>query len=241
MKLRLASAALAVIILADLIMLSRSPSIWPSFWPSIWIVPLALAGWYAADLMSGVVHMVMDYRPSPAGIGLDRLYFYEGSRESADYLALRKRVFARMGPLDRITYDFKNHHPRPDALGRRSMVAQVGSTVTFLTLPFAVIANAAVIVSGAPALLFAMLASFLIGASFAQYFHGTLHREQVPWPVSLMRRLGLLMRPADHRRHHDTLACDFSTINGWSNPLLNRVFAALRRRGHLRDEGLTPQ
>src|SRR5262245_8421883 len=74
-----------------------------------WILA-ALVAWYIADLVSGVVHMVMDYKPCREGIGLDRLFFYEGSRESADYLALRDEVWGRIGPLEKLIYDFKNHH-----------------------------------------------------------------------------------------------------------------------------------
>jgi hypothetical protein len=205
------------------------------------LVPALVAGWYVADLMSGVVHMMMDYRPSRPGIGLDRLFFYEGSRESAEYLTMRDATFAKLGPFERLVYDFKNHHPRPDALGRRSMTVQLGATVFFTTLPFAVIANLAFLLLPLPAWMLGGLVSFLLGATFAQYFHGTLHRPDNPWPVRAMRRTRLLMRPEDHRAHHETLAQDFSTINGWSNPVLNRGFRALRRRGFMPDEGLIPR
>ncbi|WP_174296819.1 fatty acid desaturase CarF family protein [Sphingomonas bacterium] len=233
MKTRAAIAALFLIVLVDVAVAVSMPG--------VWLVPAALAGWFLADLMSGVVHMVMDYRPSPPDVGLDRLYAYEGSRESGEYLAMRRAAFARLTPIQRITYDFKNHHPRPDALGRRPMLTQVGATVSFTTLPFALVANGALALAGWSAPAAAMLASFLIGATFAQYFHGTLHRAANPWPVLLMRRLRLLMRPEDHRHHHDTLAQDFSTINGWSNPILNAVFRLAHRYGWLRDEGLVPR
>lgn len=228
----LAIAALVVLLLADAV-IAVSASGW-------WLIAAALAGWFLADLMSGVVHMVMDYRPSPAGVGLEQLYFYKGSRESDAYLAMRRAAFARLTPIQRITYDFKNHHPRPDALGRRSMLTQIGATVLFATLPFALVANAVLALTGWPAPLAALLISFLVGATFAQYFHGTLHRADNPRAVRLMRQLRLLMRPEDHCRHHETLAYDFSTINGWSNPVINAVFRLAHRRGWLRDEGLTP-
>jgi hypothetical protein len=97
--------------------------------------------WYFADLVSGVVHMVMDYKPCRQGLGLDQLYFYEGSRESAEYLALRGEVWARIGPIEKLIYDFKNHHPRPEALGRRPMLVQIGSTIMFGTLPASLALN----------------------------------------------------------------------------------------------------
>jgi hypothetical protein len=230
---RLAIAALALVLAGDLA--------WLAMRPAWMMIPAALAGWYAADLMSGAIHMYMDYRPSRAGIGLDRLFFYEGPRNSADYVAMRDAVFGQLGPLERLIYDFKNHHPRPDALGRRTMVHQIGSTIAFTTLPVALLANLVLVTMGLAAWAMAGLVAFLIGASFAQYFHGTLHRSDVPPPVRAMRATRLLMRPEDHVAHHRTLAQDFSTINGWSNPALNRVFRALRQRGHLPDEGLVPR
>lgn len=80
------------------------------------IVPAPAAGWYLADLLSGLIHMYMDYRPCTPGKRLDELFFYEGSRESDEYLAMLKERMATIGAFERISYDFKNHHPRPDAL-----------------------------------------------------------------------------------------------------------------------------
>jgi hypothetical protein len=203
-------------------------------------IPAVMAGWYVADMASGLVHMVMDYRPCRTGIGLDRLYFYAGSRESDDYQALFRATMARLGPLERLVYDFKNHHPRPDALGRRSVTRLIGSTVVAGTLPLSLAINLACLLWPVPGWIVAGLAAMLIGATFAQYFHGSLHRADNPPIVTLLRRLGLLMTPAAHQRHHDTLRRDFSTNCGWSNPVLNRLFALAHRRGWLRDEGLEP-
>src|SRR5688572_33333562 len=59
-------------------------------------IPSLLAGWYIADMLSGLVHMFMDYHPCPRGKGLDRLYFYEGSRGSEEYQALFRQTMARI-------------------------------------------------------------------------------------------------------------------------------------------------
>lgn len=206
-----------------------------------WALPALLAGWFLADLASGIVHMVMDYRPARTGVGLDRLYFYEGSRESAEYQAMFRAAMARLSPLEKLTYDFKNHHPRPDALGRRTMLRQIGSTVVAGSLPCSLLLNAAALLAPPPGwLMWAMLA-FLAGGTFAQYFHGTLHRADNPWIIRAMRRAGLLMTPAAHQLHHDTLRRDFATNCGWSNRLLNPAFALCHARGWLSDAGLEPQ
>jgi hypothetical protein len=98
-------------------------------------VPAMLLAWYLADLLSGLIHMYMDYRALRAGMGLDAIYFYAGSRESPEYEALKRERMARLNPFEQIAYDFKNHHPRPEALGRRSLWRLIGSTVIAAALP----------------------------------------------------------------------------------------------------------
>lgn len=204
-------------------------------------VPALLAGWYAADLASGLVHLALDYHPCPPGRGLADIFFYDGSRESAEYLALRAACMARLTPFQRIAYDFKTHHPRPDALGRRSLWTQIGPTLIIAALPAALALNAAAILGHAPGWLIAFGTALVTGSGLAQYFHGSLHRNPAPRPVRALRRMGLLMTPAAHQLHHDTLQRDFATNCGWSNPVVNRVFRALRARGLLDDAGLAPQ
>jgi hypothetical protein len=209
--------------------------------PSLLAIPAALAGWYAADLLSGLIHMIMDYRPCPKGKGLDRMFFYEGSRASPEYQALARETMARLNAFHRISYDFKNHHPRPDALGRRSVWRLIGSTVIAGALPLSLLGNVGVLTGTAPGWAMAFWVALLLGGAFAQYFHGTLHRRENPWFVNAMRRAGLLMTPAAHQIHHDTLQRDFATNCGWSNPVINRLFLALRTRGRLDPAGLEPR
>ena len=209
--------------------------------PSWWMIPGLFAGWYVADMMSGIVHMVMDYHPARLGVGLDRIYFYEGSRASEEYQGLFRASMKRLNPFERLVYDFKNHHPRPHALGRRTMLRQIGSTIVAGSLPFSLIFNIACLLWPVPGWAVAGVLSMLVGGTFAQYFHGTLHRDDNPWIVRAMRRTGLLMTPAAHQLHHDTLRRDFATNCGWSNRLLNPVFALAHRKGWLTDAGLEPQ
>jgi hypothetical protein len=207
-----------------------------------WACLIALpAGWYLADLASGLVHIVLDYRPCPVGRGLGQVFFYEGSRESADYGALRTRVMAGLTPFQRILYDFKSHHPRPDALGRRTLWHQVGPTLVIAALPAAIALNLAARWPGTPGWVLAGGLALVLGGGLAQYFHAGLHRRDPPWPIRALRRLRLLMTPAAHQLHHDTLQRDFATNCGWSNPMLNALFRALRNRGLLDDAGLVPR
>jgi hypothetical protein len=224
-----------------LFVLSLALALWLAGVPDWRWVPAALAGWYAADLLTGLTHMVLDYRPCTPGIGLADVFHYPGSRESAEYAALRGRVMPQVSPFERLVYDFKNHHPRPDALGRRPFLVQIGSTILFAALPAAVVLDAVALLVPLPGWLIAFAVVLIIGGTLAQYFHGTLHRSDNPWIVRAMRRVGLLMTPDAHALHHATLRRDFATNNGWSNPAVNRVFELAIRRGWLDESGLEPR
>ena len=221
--------------------LSLALNLWFAGAPDWRWIPAAFAGWYVADLLSGVTHMYMDYRPCTPGIGLDRLFHYSGSRESTEYLALRDRVMPQISPFERLVYDFKNHHPRPDALGRRPFMVQIGSTILFVSLPASILLSLACIAFAIPGWLVAGLVVLIVGGTLAQYFHGTLHRADNPAIVEAMRKLGLLMTPEAHALHHATLRRDFATNTGWSNPLVNAIFRIAERRRWLDQTGLEPR
>lgn len=223
-----------------LCLLSLALSLWLAGMPDWRWIPSALIAWYMADLLSGLTHMYMDYRPCTPGVGLADMFHYSGSRESAEYQALRRRVLPQISPFERLVYDFKNHHPRPDALGRRPFLVQIGSTVLFAGLPASLLLNAFAILFSPPGWLIAFAVVLIVGGTLAQYFHGTLHRDDNPWIIQAMRRVGLLMTPQAHALHHATLRRDFATNTGWSNPVVNRLFNLAIQRGWLHESGLEP-
>lgn len=221
--------------------LSLALNLWLAGVPDWRWIPAAFVAWYAADLLSGLTHMYMDYRPCTPGIGLERVFNFAGSRESEEYLALRDSVMPKLSPFERLVYDFKNHHPRPDALGRRPFLVQIGSTIIFVSLPASLLLNLASFARTMPGWLIFGTVVLLVGGTLAQYFHGTLHRPDNPRIVHAMRRAGLLMTPEAHALHHATLRRDFATNTGWSNPLVNVVFQLATRRGWLTEAGLEPR
>ena len=220
---------------------SLAVNLWFAGVPDWRWIPAALAGWYIADLLSGLTHMYIDYRPCTPGIGLREMFHYSGSRECDDYQALRDRVMPCISPFERLVYDFKNHHPRPDALGRRPFLVQIGSTILFVSLPVSIFLSLLCVAWPLPGWLVSGLIVLTIGGTLAQYFHGTLHRADNPWIVHALRRAGLLMTPEAHELHHATLRRDFATNTGWSNPLVNAIFRAAMSRGWIDEAGLEPR
>ena len=75
--------------------------------------------------------MYMDYRPCKPGTGLRDLYFWEGSRDTLEFLKRQSEIYARISLFERIVYDFKKHHPLPDLLGRHGMLHLMKGPVFF--------------------------------------------------------------------------------------------------------------
>jgi len=221
--------------------LSLALNIWCAGMPEWNWLAAAFIGWYVADFLTGITHLYMDYRTCTPGVGLDKLFHYSGSRESDEYRSIRSHVLRQISPFERVVYDFKNHHPRPDALGRRSVGVQIGSTIIFVSLPWSILLNALCVALPVPGWLVAGSIVVMIGGTLAQYFHGTLHRADNPWIVRAMRRLRLLMTPEAHALHHATLRRDFATNSGWSNPIVNAVFRLGLSRGWINEQGLVPR
>ncbi len=231
MQLRLAAALFALCVGLDVVLIARDPS--------PWIVPAVICAWLLADFGSGLLHMLLDYYPSPPELQLDRLYFHR-ARGSEDYRRLKAEVMARTNTFHRLVFDFKRHHPWPDTLGRRPMATLCRETLLFGGLPTALLVSIAGLagVASTPVLAFGLTMAIL--ATFAQYFHGTLHRVEPPRPILWLRRARILMTPEQHQVHHDHLDRDFAIVNGFANPLLNPIFRLLRDAGICREENLEP-
>jgi hypothetical protein len=204
------------------------------------VLPAALVGWYLADLASGLVHMYMDYRPCHPGSGLRDLYFWEGPRDSPEFLRRQDEVYARISRFERIVYDFKKHHPFPDLLGRHSFLHLMKGPTFVVVLPLSLALNVAFLALRPPGWLLVGAVVMLLGAAMSQAFHGALHRDDVGLTLRLLRRVGLVMSRRAHKLHHDTLTQDFGVINGWANPMVNFCAATLLRTGLIRSEGLEP-
>jgi hypothetical protein len=52
----------------------------------------------------------------------------------------------------------------------------------------------------------------------------------IPRTIRMLQRCHLFLRPEVHWRHHILFESDFSSVNGWSDPLMNLIYAPLARR-----------
>lgn len=62
----------------------------------------------------------------------------------------------------------------------------------------------------------------------------------IPAPIRLLQKCGFLLSPARHNLHHLGFETDFSSVNGWSDPLLNLLLRPISRRIKARAHSTAP-
>lgn len=167
-----------------------------------------LAGALLADLSSGVVHWLCDRFGSEAT--------------------------PLFGPL--LIAGFREHHRDPGSIARHGLVERSGANaatgVVALLLGAVLLRGPGGGGAAGAFVLGAALATALL-AALTNEIHLQAHRADAPRFVRVLQRLRLVLRPAEHARHHggrhDRAYC---IATGWCNPLLDGlgIFARLERR-----------
>lgn len=204
-----------------------------------WITPLVvLFGLYVADAASGVAHFIVDYTPNVPGVGLKELYYYSGDKGSEDYVRRRNAAMRRINAFHEVVFDFKVHHLSPDTLGRRSILKMTLPVIVFGAFPLTL----ALVVVGELGLLpgdVLLFLAVLIGCgTISQYAHSCTHKQNPPWVVRALQAVRLLLTEKTHQVHHDHPDRQFCLLNGWANPLVDRLFKLALSRGYFSPDGL---
>jgi ubiquitin-conjugating enzyme E2 variant len=141
-----------------------------------------------------------------------------------------------------VVYEFQCHHLRPDGIVEKP-VAEILYPAVRWALPLELLMSGlhlGGVLSPGLGLVLLTLAACWVGA---QLFHRWAHRPAGPW-VAGLQRLGLLVRPLEHAKHHRApFDRRFAVVSGWSDFVLDgmgapRLLDALMRRLGFRKRGL---
>jgi hypothetical protein len=67
-----------------------------------------------------------------------------------------------------------------------------------------------------------MSATLVLGLLLTVQTHAWAHGRPC-WPIRMLQACRLIIHPREHQRHHDNFRRTYGVVNGWSNPLINRV------------------
>ena len=129
---------------------------------------------------------------------------------------------------------FREHHVDPEAMTRHGLLELHGNSC----IPVIAALGAARLLGGeAPSALrlgFDLWLGVFVAASMAtNQFHRWAHATSVPASVRWLQRLGLVLSPERHARHHrGEFDRSYCMTSGMLNPLLDRIdfFGRLERR-----------
>ena len=167
-----------------------------------WIIGAAMiAGYVAADLVSGVVHRIFDTWGS----------------ESTPLLG---QSFIR---------PFREHHSDPLSITRHDFVETNGNSA-LATLPVLAGACFVPTDSRIGLAVAAFLLFTSLGVLATNQIHKWAHVERPSRLVRLLQRWNLILSTEQHRRHHAApYATHYCITTGWLNPLLDAAGTSRRR------------
>jgi len=181
---------------------------------------LFAAGLFFADLVSGIVHLTLDYE---VGTNDDLRCHAEYTIKDVLRFEAEDDLFKKAKPRDQFLWNFHAHHdaPYPASDSNFELVMQIVRPVSLPVIGFCLIAAFGLLPMWFMTI---VLAGMTIGP-FMQFTHFLSHargRNLVSSPViRFMQDHRIILHPADHKSHHVHFDRDFCIMNGWANFIIN--------------------
>ena len=199
-----------------------------------------LVGMYLLDLISGIVHLYLDYQE----VKDKKLRLHvETSIPGVEKFEENDDLFKKATPMDQYLWNFHVHHdaPYPSKDSEFELVMQIVRPLFLPLCGFIALYRFGYMSDTTARILFGALSMGPLMQKFHFLAHARNHgvltdKDTVGAILCFMQDVGLILSPKEHRRHHEEFDCNFCIVNGWANPLLNRVRILLSAIGVLHKE-----
>lgn len=191
-----------------------------------WVLEIAL-GLYILDLITGLVHMHLDYQEVK-----NRELRLHVENNIADVIKFEQNdpLFYNATPNDQYLWNFHVHHdaPYPSVDSEWELTMQI---VRPLSLPYLLSVLLCYMGYMHPTFARIWFGALTAGPLMQKTHFGAHARNHgvltnKTWGGALICKLqdwGILLSAASHKRHHEEFDCNFCIFNGWANPIVNRL------------------
>lgn len=194
------------------------------------------ASLFFLDLFTGLVHLNFDYQ----AIQNKELYLHT-ERDVPGIQRFNKHdpLFLTASKEDQFLWNFLVHHdvPYPAADTDYDLVMQIGKPVMAIPVSLALAYSVGLTL---PGFLLRVILTLSALAPATNHIHIWAHartRNLIRSPIwRFLQDYHLVLNPDVHKKHHTEYDCNFCLVNGWANPVVNRLAALMRHVGLLVDE-----
>ena len=188
-----------------------------------------------ADFVTGLIHCLLDFQT----VDDDELRLHIETSVEAVEAFEKTKLFTDASERDRYLWNFHSHHeavyPSSDSQLELFMqlfwYVRVVWPLFYLGYYYGKIPEATSRV---------WLVALIVGLP-SQQTHFLAHARRrgllKEWPmIERLQDWRIILHPDAHQQHHEKFNCNFCILNGWANPLMNRVARLLTHFGVLAEE-----
>ena len=183
---------------------------------SVECIFLLFAGMFLADLISGIVHLTLDYE---VGSNDDLRCHAEHSVPDVLKFEQNDELFKNAKPRDQFLWNFHSHHdaPYPASDSNLELIRQIAAPTSPVWLAMILLSIFGLV----PIWLSVIIYIGLLLGLFTQFTHFLSHARGRNLVTSRLLMFcqdhRILLHPADHKSHHVHFDRDFCILNGWAN------------------------
>jgi len=215
---------------------------------TLWVIQCIVEfsiGLYVLDLISGIVHMHLDYQEVKS-----RKLRLHVENNIKDVIKFEKDdpLFYDATPNDQFLWNFHVHHdaPYPSLDSEWELMMQI---VRPLSLPYLLSVGLCYMGYMPPTFARIWFGALTAGPLMQKTHFGAHARNHGvltynTWGgavICFLQDYGVLLSPAVHKKHHEEFDCNFCIFNGWANPVVNQLRVAFSWTGWYPLEAPTTQ
>lgn len=196
-----------------------------------------ILGFYLADLVTGIIHMCLDYETIK-----DNNLRIHTEKNILNIINFKNtnNIYKNSSRRDKFIWNFQSHHdvPYPKADTDLEEFYKIDTwlsmifpilfpLISLFIFSYDIIINNMLFRIYLFSLPFILLSQKIHFLSHARNHNDLNYNKKINKIIYWMQDYHIILNPIEHKEHHLKFNCNFCIVNGWANPLLNKIVKIL--------------